>query len=213
MTEDTRRRGAWDFTLMMLTVGALAALGAQSLIGTLYAWWAQRVQPDWQAVSYQGFMDVMNAVAAPFVVALVILLGLCIPKRVLDRRPLMIASAALLAVGAAGWLTTGEPARGLGWYLLAASAFQLVVLGMTLADSPALTYLTEGRLVRIGSGFLHLGFLLFAYVVVALQSSPLMLPVFWLSAGLLAGGSAMSFYARPMARSRPSAGRETTTGT
>jgi hypothetical protein len=102
-----------------------------------------------------------------------------------------------VAVGLIAWIASGDPARGLGVYLLAAGAFQLVVLVLTMAGSARLEYLTQGHLVRIGSGLLHLGFIVFAYVVVSLQESPWMLPVFWASAGLLTVGSAMSFYGRP----------------
>jgi hypothetical protein len=193
------RRWTWDFALMMLTVAALAGLGLQSFVGTLFSWWAERTDPPWSAVSYESYVGVMNAVAAPLVVSLVVLLGLCIPKRVLERRALAIASAALLASGALAWLITGDPAIGLAAYLAAAGLFQVVVLAMTFADRPSLRYLTEGRLVRLGSGLLHLGFIAFAFVVVALQDSPWMLPVFWLSAGLLVAGSTMSFYADSLA--------------
>ncbi len=49
--------------------------------------------------------------------------------------------------------------------------------------------------MKTGSGVLHMGFLLFALVVVSLEQSPLMLPVFTLSALLIVAGTAMSFYA------------------
>jgi hypothetical protein len=185
---------------MMATVAALAALGVQSFSGTLWAWWAERNDPSWASGGNEAFIEVMNGVAAPLVVGLVVLLGLCVPKRVLQRRALAYVSVGMVAAGGVVWALTGDPARGLGAYLLVASAFQAVVLGMTYADAPGLSYLTEGRLVRIGSGLLHLGFLLFAYVVVALQDSQWMLPVFWLASGLLVGGSALSFYAGPIAR-------------
>ena len=196
-------KGTWDFALMMLTVIALAALGVQSFVGTLYAWWAYRTIPEWEAVGYPGFVNTMNAIAAPIVVALVVLLGLCVPKRVLRRTALALASVALLAVGIVAWVFTGDAGTGLAAYLLAAGAFQVIVLALTVAGFRGLAYLTEGRLVRIGSGLLHLGFLAFAYVVVALQQSDLMLPAFWVSTALLVGGSVLSFYARPLTGARP----------
>ena len=67
---------------------------------------------------------------------------------------------------------------------------------LTLAGAGGLAYITEGRLAKAGSGLLHLGFIVFALVMVALQTSPLMMPAFMLSGVLLTGGSAMSFYAR-----------------
>jgi hypothetical protein len=82
-------------------------------------------------------------------------------------------------------------------YLAAAALLQTVVVGVTLARGGGITYLTEGRGRRLGSALLHLGFIVFCFVVVALQGSPaVMLPVFFVSAILLAAGSAMSFYSR-----------------
>lgn len=182
---------------MMLTVALLAALGAQSLIGTLYVWWAQRTIEGWlQSPGYAAYVSLMNAVAAPLVAGIVVVLGLCVPKRLFARRTLLAASAALVAAG----LLTGAVARsvqsGLAAYLLAAAALQAVVAALTLARGGGVRYLTEGRVRHLGSALLHLGFIVFCLVVVALQDSALMLPVFALSALLLAVGSAMSFYGR-----------------
>jgi hypothetical protein len=188
---------SWDFFLVMLTVGLLGALGAQSLFGTLYSWWAYRTQPNWEQVGYAGFVGLMNAVAAPLVVALVIVMGLCVPRRLLQRRTLVVASTAMVALGVAVWLVSGSLALGLGVYLGAAALIQVAVVALTLAGAAGLGYLSQGRMAKAGSGLLHLGFIVFAIVVVALQRSPLMLPVFALSSLLLVGGSAMAFYARP----------------
>jgi hypothetical protein len=61
------------------------------------------------------------------------------------------------------------------------------------------SYLTKGRLTKTGSGLLHLGFIIFALVVVALQESELMLPVFWTAAVLTMLGTLLSFYADKLA--------------
>ena len=74
---------------------------------------------------------------------------------------------------------------------------------MTVAGVRGPSYLTEGRLTKTGSGLLHLGFIVFGIVVVALQSSPLMLPVFSASAVLVTVGTAMAFYADRLAWHRP----------
>ena len=74
---------------------------------------------------------------------------------------------------------------------------------MTVAGVRGPSYLTEGRLTKTGSGLLHLGFIVFGIVIVALQSSPLMLPVFSASAVLVTVGTAMAFYADRLAWHRP----------
>lgn len=197
---ETRSDWGWDFSLMAVTVALLASLGAQSLVGTGYAWWAYRAVPDWERVGYGGFVAAMNAWAAPQVVALVVVMGLCVPKRLFSRTSLVVTSSAMLACGAAAWAATGSLAKGLAVYLVLAALIQVAVVAMTVAGTRAPSYLTEGRIAKAGSGLLHLGFVLFALVVVALQDSAWMLPVFAVSAVLAVAGSAMSVYSNAFAR-------------
>jgi hypothetical protein len=195
--------GGWDFALMVATLVFLAALGVQSIIGTGYAWWAANSIPDWQQTAYAGYIALMNAVAAPSVLGLVVVLGLCVPKRVLSRSALLAVSAALVLAGFGGWAVTGSLSTGLGIYLALASLLQAAVVVMTFLGAGSLKYMTEGRIVKTGSGLLHMGFLVFALVVVSLQRSPLMLPVFTLSALLVTGGTIMSFYAGMFVKRTP----------
>lgn len=142
-------------------------------------------------------MRVMNAAAAPLVAGLVVVLGLCVPKRMFARRVLLAVSARLVTFGIAAAVLGHSLETGMAAYLAAAALLQTVVVGVTLARGGRITYLTEGRGRRLGSALLHLGFIVFCFVVVALQGSPaVMLPVFFVSAILLAAGSAMSFYSR-----------------
>ncbi len=197
------RRGAWDFTLMALTVALLAALGVQSLLGTLYAWWGYRTQPGWEQIGYPAFVDAMNAIAGPLVLVLVVVMGLCVPKRLFKRRALVAVSAIMLLVGVGAGIAGRSIATGLGVYLALASLIQVAVVMLTLANAGGLTYMSEGVVAKTGSGLLHLGFVLFCLVVVSLQGSRWMLPVFWVATILLVGGSALSFWARPRPTDRP----------
>lgn len=193
------RQRTWDFALTVITVVLLGGLGFQSFLGTLYTWYAQRTIPDWEATGYAGFVDTMNAIAAPQVILLVIVMGLCVPKRLFDRVTLLGVSAAMLLAGLVTGAIMGSLATGLTVYLALAALIQVAVVAMTAAGAKRPSYLTEGRLTRLGSGLLHLGFIVFAIVVVALQSSPFMQPVFWTSAVLVTLGTAMSFYADRLA--------------
>ncbi|MDY0088126.1 MAG: hypothetical protein RBS78_06240, partial [Coriobacteriia bacterium] len=80
-------------------------------------------------------------------------------------------------------------------YLALAALIQVAVVALTVAGARGPSYLTEGRLVKTGSGLLHLGFIVFAFVVVALQRSTLMLPVFWTATALTLAGTVLAFYA------------------
>ncbi len=196
--DDIRQR-TWDFGLTVATVVLLATLGVQSFIGTIYVWWAQSAVPGWEQVGYASFVRAMNALAAPQLIALVVVMGLCVPKRLFARSVLVWVSLAMVAVGLAAWGWTGSVARGVTAYLALAALIQVAVVVLTAAGVRGPSYLTEGRLTKLGSGLLHLGFIVFAIVVAALQRSTFMLPVFWVSTVLVVVGTAMSFYSSRIA--------------
>jgi hypothetical protein len=190
------RRSGWDFALLTVTVALLGGLGVQSLVGTLYSWWAARAIEGWaSSPAFASYISAMNLVAAPMVIALAVVMGLCVPKRLFSRTALAVASGVMVVLGLGVWAFTGSTADGLAVYLLGAGGIQVAVVVMTVIGSARLSYMTEGRLTKIGSGLLHLGFIVFAYVVVALQHSAWMLPVFWIGFVMAIGGSALSFYA------------------
>lgn len=189
--------GTWDFALVIVTIALLGALGAQSLVGTLYAWWSLRADPSWESgASHAAFLNGMNAVAAPLLIALVVVMGLCVPKRLFSRRALVAVSAVMVAFGIIVGGLAGSVTAGLAAYLAVAGLVQVAVVVLTVSGARGLAYLSPSRLAKVGSGLLHLGFIGFALVVVALQRSPLMLPAFFVSSAALVGGSALSFYAR-----------------
>lgn len=192
-------RRSWDFALTVATVVLLGGLGVQSFLGTLYVWWAQGAVTGWEQTGYAAFVTTMNSIAAPLVVLLVVAMGLCVPKRLFSRTALVAVSIGMLGIGLVAWIATGSATTGLGVYLVLAALIQVGVVVMTIAGARGPSYLTEGRLTKTGSGLLHLGFIIFAYVVVALQRSTFMLPVFWVSAVLTLGGTTLSFYADRLA--------------
>ncbi len=196
---DVRRRG-WDFSLTVATVVLLGLLGVQSFVGTIYTWWAARALPGWQqGLGYVSFVTLMNQIAAPLVVALVVVMGLCVPKRLFERRALVVVSGAMVLAAIGVGLYTGSLQTGLATYLALAALIQAAVVALTVAGVRGPSYLTEGRLTKTGSGLLHLGFIGVAFVVVALQRSNLMLPIFFASALCLGGGTALAFYADKLA--------------
>jgi uncharacterized membrane protein YgdD (TMEM256/DUF423 family) len=101
----------------------------------------------------------------------------------------------MIAAGLATCAYTRSIAVGLTVYLSLAALIQVAVVALTAAGARGPSYLTEGRLTKLGSGLLHLGFIAFAIVVAALQRSSAMLPAFWVATVLMVGGTALSFYA------------------
>ena len=197
--DDIRQR-TWDFALTVVTVIVLAALGVQSFVGTGYVWWAERSISNWESTAgYASYVTLMDTIAAPLIVVLVVVMGLCVPKRLFSRRRLIAVSAAMVALGLVAGVATRSLVSGLAVYLWLATLIQVAVVVMTIAGVRGPSYLTEGRLTKTGSGLLHLGFVLFAIVVVALQKSSWMLPVFSASAFFAITGTALSFYAYKIA--------------
>jgi hypothetical protein len=196
------RHRSWDFGLTLVTVALLGSLGLQSFVGTLYTWWAQRTIVGWEQTGYAGFISVMNAIAGPQVIALVLVMGLCVPKRLFSRTTLVLVSAAMLAAGAVAGVLGGSLSAGLALYLALAALIQVAVVVLTVAGARSPSYLTQGRLTKVGSGLLHLGFIVFAFVVVELQRSRLMLPIFTVAAVLTIAGTLLAFFAERFAYRR-----------
>lgn len=196
--EQVRQR-SWDFALAVATVVLLASLGIQSFAGTIYVWIAERANPAWEQIGYEPFVRVMNLIAAPQVVALVVVMGLCVPKRLFSRNLLLAVSGTMVAAGIVTWAVTGSLVKGLTLYLALAALIQVAVVVLTALGAKGPSYLTQGRLTKLGSGLLHLGFIIFAIVLVAMQGSAFVGAVFWTSTALTVGGTAMSFWADRLA--------------
>ena len=198
------RQRSWDFALTVITVALLASLGVQSFIGTIWVLFAEKTIPGWeQGAGYSSYVSAMNAIAAPQILALVVVMGLCVPKRLFSRRLLLGVSVAMVVAGVVAGVASSDLGRGLAVYLGLAAAIQVAVVVMTVAGVRGPSYLTQGRLTKTGSGLLHLGFIVFGIVIVALQRSPLMLTVFSASAVFVTVGTAMAFYADRLAWHRP----------
>jgi hypothetical protein len=192
--EEIRQR-AWDYGLTVITVLMLGGMGLQSFVGTVYVWLAQRADPMWEKTSSASYVEMMNLIAAPQLIALIVVMGLCVPKRLLSRRALIVVSTAMVLAGVVAGVIAESLATGVSVYLALAALIQVAVVALTAVGAKGPSYLTEGRLTKLGSGLLHLGFILFAIVVASLQRSPFMLPVFWTSTVLMTAGTVMSFYA------------------
>ncbi|MCK4268830.1 MAG: hypothetical protein KAX16_08360, partial [Actinomycetia bacterium] len=148
---------------------------------------------------YQNYVNDMNVAVLPLSVALVILLGLCVPKRIFSGMALLQSMAALLVVSVLVVLAYGlKP--GIGFLLITAVLIQAVVVGMTLVGSKRLSYEVNGFYLQIGSAVLHLGFILFVFDFVLLGESTLHLTVYWVSTVLISVGMILSFYSGEISR-------------
>jgi hypothetical protein len=183
-----RRGVGWDLALVLLTAATLAAFGLLAL-WSMFHYKSHALRPDW---SVPAFQEMMNRLAAPLVVLLIVWLVLCIPKRLLSRRALLGYSAGMLALGLAA-LPYGGVRFALGLVLGLSALLQALILALVLGGA-RLRFAGRGIALRSGSSLLHLGIVLFTLDLVALQGSPWHIPLFWLATGLLTAGCLLTFY-------------------
>lgn len=184
----SKRPLGWDITLTLLTSLTLAAFGILCLFGMFHYKYASP-SPSWSVTAYQMMM---NRLAAPLTILLILWLVLCIPKRLFSRKTLFGYSAAVVGVSLAAYPLLGL-AAALSIALLLSSALQTIIL-LLVVFGASLKFSRRGLAVRIGSSLIHLGFVLFILDLTMLQGSPWHLPLFWVGTVLMTGGCVLTFY-------------------
>ena len=185
------RRFNYDFILILITVVILFLISILCIGGMFYFKWAelQQVTP---AIKI-AFQEQMNILLAPLLVALLVNLGLCIPKRLFPPRRLyaFIILLGLTGLGSAlvwGWR------EALLWMLVISAALQSMVL-ILVVSGRRLKFLCEGYWNRLGSSLVHLGLVLFCLDFFLLGRWDMHLVIFWISAICIFIGMIITFYA------------------
>jgi hypothetical protein len=190
------KKWGYDYTLIIATVTILLAIGLVSLYSIGYYHDAAQEDPGWSGTpKFAGYLETMNTLSFPLVVALLIALGLCIPKRVVPRQGLKRISALILGATVLVYVLRGISA-GLGLLLIIAIAVQTGSLALTIAKRGRLVYEKEGYLVQLGSAMLHLGVIVLIFDIALLRAHALHITIFWVSTTLLLLGMFFSFYGR-----------------
>jgi hypothetical protein len=136
----------------------------------------------------------MNTIIAPFIIGLIVLLGICVPKRLLSTTWLNRFALALVSVTFLTSLLLGVKI-GLLVILWASLALQLVVLVMALAGSELLHFETRNYWSRVGSSLIHLGLILFILDLFLHRYQTLHLLLFWVTTAATVLGMIFCFYA------------------
>lgn len=178
----------WDIVLTILTALTLMAFGVLCLFG-MFHFKFHSTGPSWSVAAYQ---QMMNRLATPLVLLLILWLVLCIPKRLFSRRVLYGYSGAILAAAAVAWAVSGFVAA-LGLALVLSSILQTVILALVLTGA-RLRFSRHGLPVRIGSSLIHLGFVILCVDLVLLKGSPWHIPLFWVGTIFMTVGCLMTFY-------------------
>ena len=190
------RRYTYDYILILITVGILFLISLLCIGGMFYFKWAelQTVAPAIKTV----FQAQMNSLLTPLLLGLLLVLGLCIPRRLFPSRWLY---AFMIMLG----LTALSSALIWGWreallVMLTVSAGLQAVVFFLVAIGWRLNFHCEGYWNRLGSSLVHLGLVLFCLDFFLLSYRDLHLGIFWVSAICLFIGMIFVFYAEGIAK-------------
>ena len=192
-----RGKSNYDFYLILATTVVLFIISVICIYGMFYFKLAQVNQLT--AVAKVNYMNTMNRVLAPFLIALIVLLGICVPKRLLptvwlNRFSVMLVLFAILA----GFL--GDVKLSLVLVLVVSLVLQFVVLIMACGGSTDLNFEKKGYWVRVGSSLLHLGLIVFVLDFFFYRLLTLHLILFWITTVSLFLGMVFCFYAESFSR-------------
>lgn len=198
-------KNSYDFYLILATTVVLAAISL-ICVGAMFQFKAAAIHtlPTATKVAWQ---EGMNNLVAPFLIALLVLLGICVPKRLLPTVWLN-RFAALLIVAA---MLTGYRfgvKSGLLVILCVALGLQLAVLLLALLGSERVNFTTKSYWGRIGSSLVHLGLVLFVLDLFFYRLPGLHLLLFWVTTAATTGGMICCFYAEGIARRLSGGGLE-----
>ncbi len=183
----------YDYSLIIITTFILFAIGVVCVFGITYYNYLSII-PDWTRTDlYSKFLDEMNSYIYPLLVLLLITLGLCIPKRLLEQGKLIKFSALALIITVILIFLLGIE-TGLGFILVVMTIVQMIVLFLMLNKNKALKFEKEGHFTRLGSSLLHLGLVVMILNFVALRESPFHISIFWGGMLLVMFGTIFSFY-------------------
>lgn len=185
----------YDKTLTYATVIMLFAMAAVFFYSILSYSNMNSIEPGWaQTPTYGEFIVHMDKMQFPHVVLFLIILGLCIPKRILPRKLLYVMSLILLLISFSLYLKDYRLA--LGVVLLIGTILQMLVLIFSIAGKK-LEFLGPGYFLRVGSSLIHFGVV---YFVLSVVYPPFVvldpLTVFWISTAVIAIGMFFIFYLR-----------------
>ena len=192
-----KRQGSYDFYLILATAVVLFIISIICIYGMFYFKFAQIHQMA--PVIKASYMNRMNTVIAPFLICLILLLGICVPKRMLPTSWLNRVTVLLIVLVVAISLVMGIK-NGMLFILAAALILQTVVLGLALGGSKNLHFEKKGYWVRVGSSLIHLGLILFVFDLFFYEKQTLHLFLFWVTTGATLFGMVFCFYAETVVK-------------
>jgi len=192
-----RGKGHYDYYLILATSLVLFIISAICIYGMFYFKFAQINQlPVAEKILY---MDEMNEVMTPFLIGLILLLGICVPKRLLPTIWLNWFTLGLLLVALVLGIVWSVKVS-LACVLTVSLLLQIVVLVMAAWGSQELLFEKKGYWIRVGSSLLHLGLILFVIDLLFYRYRDLHLLLFWITTGASLIGMICCFYAESLSQ-------------
>lgn len=192
-----KSKRSYDFYLILATTLVLFIISVICIWGMFYFKLAhiQQLAPAMKG----DYLERMNSVVAPFVICLILLLGICIPKRLLstswlNRFAVFLGIIVLAVVVGFGikW--------GLLVILVGAFGLQAMVLVLAVAGSKRLHFEKKGYWLRVGSSLIHLGLILFILDLFLYRMQSLHLVLFWFTTVATITGMGLCFYSSAVSR-------------
>ncbi len=187
-----QEKRAYDYYLILATAVVLFAISIICIAAMFYFKMAavQLMSP----VDKADYMSRMNAIMAPFLIALILLLGVCVPKRVFP--PQWLNRFAGFLVLTAGVITLiSDVKMGLFAVLIASLVLQIIVLILAFVGSRKLHFEKKGYWVRLGSSLIHLSLILFVLDLFFYEQQTFHLLLFWTTTYAMVAGLTLCFYA------------------
>jgi hypothetical protein len=192
-----RGKSNYDFYLILATTVVLFIISVICIYGMFYFKLAQVNQLA--TVAKVDYMNTMNSILTPFLIALIVLLGICVPKRLLPTVWLNRFSVMLVVFSIVAGIL-GDVKLSLVLVLAVSLVLQIVVLIMACAGSTELNFEKKGYWVRVGSSLLHLGLIVFVLDFFFYRFLTLHLVLFWITTVSLFLGMVFCFYAESFSR-------------
>jgi len=188
---------SYDFYLIIATTLVLFIISAICIWGMFYFKIAniQQMPPTVKA----DFLERMNSVVAPFVICLILLLGICVPKRLLSTEWLN-RFAGFLGIVVLTVAIGFNVKMGLLVILIGAFGLQATVLVLAVAGKEKLHFEKKGYWLRIGSSLIHLGLILFILDLFLYRMPSLHLVLFWVTTFATTAGMGLCFYSSTISR-------------
>jgi len=189
---------SYDFYLILATAVVLAVISAICIYGMFYFKHAQ-IQ-DMPPQIKIGYMNTMNQVVTPFIICLILLIGICVPKRLLPVGMLNRFTLALVVLlGVVAYFYGIISALKIN--LIVALIVQFIVLCLALIGNRHLHFEKKGYWLRVGSSAMHLGVILFILDLFYYKNQTLHLTLFWVTTVATVVGMLGCFYSEAIVNS------------